>query len=185
MPRSLHKLIMRNILLALLISSSLVACKKDPVPLVEIPKPPSDSNSTPTEVPTLTDPRTPPDLNQFKPNEQSPDLNKPPVPPSGLVSLAEFGFKEYPAALKDNQERSVEPKGDEKSLSLSFFTKDSPSKVADFYSKLIKSNKSKSVTKNTAVVGGITDKGANAFIVASKSKDKTQVTVTATLKKQL
>ncbi|QYK54597.1 MAG: hypothetical protein KF824_06765 [Fimbriimonadaceae bacterium] len=153
------------------------------MPLVEIPKP-TTSTSTPDNVPALKDPRTPPDLSQFTPSEQ-PETSKPPVPPSGLVSLTEFGIKEYPGALIDNQERSVEPKGDEKSLNLSFFTKDSPAKVADFFSKLIKSNKSKSVTKDTAVVGGITEKGANAFIVASKLKDKTQVTVTVNLKKQL
>jgi len=172
---------MKFLPLALLTLISLVACNKKPVPLVEIPRPSKNSE----EIPKLNDPRSAPDLNQFNPAQQNPAIEKPPTPPTGQMSLAEFGIKEYPAALKENQKRVIDHKGEENTLTLTFSTKDSPTKVADFYSQQIKSNRSKSVTKDTAVVGGTTSKSANAFIVASKSKDKTQVTITATLKKSL
>lgn len=172
---------MKFLPLALLTLVSLVACSNKSEPLVEIPRPAKTSE----EIPKLNDPRSTPDLDRFKPPQHNPGIEKPPTPPTGQVSLAEFGITEYPGAFKENQKRIVDHKGEEKSLTLTFATKDSPTKVADFYAQQIKSNRSKSVTKDTAVVGGTTSKSANAFIVASKSKNKTQVTITATLKKGL
>lgn len=167
---------MKVLLIALLIILSFTACKKEN-PLVEVNQR-EEQAPVPPKVSSLQDPREAP---QLAPTTPPLSNNQPLNPPGKPVNIEEFGIKEYPRALKENRNQSVTRDGVKNSLSLTFYTKDSPAKVAEFYADTIVSNRSKSVTASTAVVGGVNNKEAKIFVVASKIKQRTQVTVTATL----
>jgi len=99
------------------------------------------------------------------------------------VDLRTFGLSDYGNKIKSEKsdQSSFTQSGLTQSASLTFATKDAPNKVADFYTNQITSNKSKSVTASTAVIGGLTKTGAKVFVVATKIGDKTQVSINATL----
>lgn len=167
---------MKFLLIALLLVLSLAACKKEANPLVEVNQR-EEQAPVPPQVPSLQDPRETPKL---APSTPVPSETQSLKPPSQVVNIEEFGIKEYPRALKENRKQSVTRDGVKNSLSLTFYTKDSPAKVAEFYADTIVSNRSKSVTASTAVVGGVNKKDAKIFVVASKVKGRIQVTLTAT-----
>ncbi|MFM9872701.1 MAG: hypothetical protein ACKVQS_04450 [Fimbriimonadaceae bacterium] len=101
------------------------------------------------------------------------------------IDVKVFGLKPYPNLIKSdtNNQSSLAKTNEETKVTLTQFTKDPPSRVADFYAKQIISNKSKSVTSATAVVGGLTSTGAKIFVVATRINEKTQLSITATITK--
>lgn len=97
------------------------------------------------------------------------------------VDLKTFGLEPYPSLLPSiGKPQTTFTKTDSQiDANMTVFTSDAPSQVADFYAEQIVSHKSKSVTQNTAVIGGITKNNAEVFIVATQLEGKTQISITA------
>lgn len=154
---------------------TIVSCNKPDQQLTPTENPPV---STTSGEPIVTNPLT---KNPSPPPtpEQPPKIE---LKAGENFSLAEFGLKPYPNLIQSNSkpQSSITRTNGQAEATLTQFTKDKPAKVADYFSSQISTNKSKSVTATTAVVGGITTTGAKVFIVATKINNKTQISISAT-----
>lgn len=178
---------MRFILPLLILLVVLNACNKQPTQLSEVPQnTPIDYTPPKTHIPESDNPtklNIPDDPTQLESTTNTGDKF---VMQSGEeISLSQFGLKPYPNLLPTSgKPQTTFTKTDTQTdANITLFTTDDPVKVADFYAEQIASHKSKSATKSAGVVGGITAKGAEVFIVASQLDGKTQISITASLKK--
>jgi hypothetical protein len=157
---------------------TLAACGQKDDQLAQIPQhttPVSTTNDMNSPIPITPNPP------EAKGNASTPESLKIKLNDSSKPTLKDFGLSEYPNKNTTNQDSksSFKQDGRNSEANLTFSTKDSPSKVTDFYSSQISSNKSKSVTSSTGVVGGLTSTGAKVYIVATKIGDKTLVSIDA------
>ncbi len=161
---------------------ALTGCAPKEEQLAQIPDTPSPAPVTKRDDAPIA---IAPQSSQLEPSNELPKAPKIEVSVGKEPSLKDFGLTNYPNLIKStgNPQSSSKTTDAGTEITLTVFSKDSPQKVADFYADQITSNKSKSITSTTAVVGGVTKTGAKVFIVASKISGKTNISISATLSK--
>jgi hypothetical protein len=105
---------------------------------------------------------------------------------SNDFDYAAFGLKQYPGAtIKEGQQAAFSADTPEARISnLTVFTTDSKEQVIAHFEPHITGNKSKSSNNEFSMIGGKTQTGAEVSIICSMVDGKTQIAITANLKKK-
>lgn len=102
------------------------------------------------------------------------------------VDLTQFGLKPYPGAVADdkNNSQSMIETNEGKNAFITVFTQDSKEKVAEFYAPQITKDKNELKTDEAIVLSGKTSNNSEVFVSASKVDGRTQISITAGIKKR-